>query len=248
MMLHGDCLELLPRVATGSVDMVFADLPYGVTANKWDSVIPFEPLWEQLLRVGKRNAAFVFTATFKFACALKDSQPDYLRYDLIWEKGRPTGMTTAKRQPLRAHESILVFYRAQPTYNPQMQPGGRKYGPQKANGGSENSGNADTHTTAYVKENKVGMNYPRSVLFFPSVNNREILHPTQKPVALLEWLIRTYTNSGEVVLDPTAGSGTTLVACANTGRHGIGIEKDAAYFATAQARLDRAQLALPGAA
>lgn len=226
---QGDCLELLRDLPAGSVDMVFADLPYGVTANKWDTVIPFAPLWEQFLRVGKRNCAYVFTATQPFTSALVHSQKRLFKYELIWEKENGTGFLNAKKQPLRCHESILVFYRGQPTYCAQKTPG--KPYICKQGGGTANYGAVRNH---YVTESKGGR-HPLSIVRVSRDKGK--VHPTQKPVALLEWLIRTYTNPSDTVLDPTMGSGTTGVACANTGRNFHGIELDPTYFAMAQRRI-----------
>lgn len=234
----GNCLELLPAVPDGSVNMVFADLPYGVTANKWDVVIPFAPLWAELLRVGKRNAAFVFTATQPFATALINSNPKLFRYDLVWDKvTMPVGFANARRMPLRIHEYVLLFYRELPTYNRQMTPGAPYRVTASRNQGGANYGMSIKAPP--VKVNASGMRCPRSILHIPrgARNLEGRRHPTQKPVALLEWLVKTYTNPGDVVLDPTMGSGTTGVACANTGRRFIGMELDPGYFATAQARL-----------
>lgn len=250
-LLHGDCLELLPTLADGSVDMVFCDLPYAhmangkvrkCTANAWDTPIDLEALWKQLLRVGKRNAAFVFTATFDFAVALRCSQPRLSCYDSMWDKGVVSGFLNANRQPLRRHEQLLVFSRYQPTYNPQKIQGARVVKQLKPDAGANYGKFSDTRIERVYNER-----FPTSVVYFPCPRVKSG-HPTQKPVALLEWLIRTYTNPGETVLDPTCGSATTLVACQNTGRHGIGIEKDATYYAIAQRRLAEHQPPLPGAA
>lgn len=232
---QGDCLQVLPCVADASVDMVFADLPYGVTANKWDSVIPFEPLWAELLRVGKKNAAFVFTATQPFATALINSQPNLFRYDLVWNKVRAGGHLDSKKKPLRQHELVLVFYASQPTYNPQMRlrdkpRTGKNSRTASGNYGKQTVGGFETIYTHY---------YPTS-LSLSFVKDTHAQHPTQKPVALLEWLIKTYSNPGDVILDPTMGSGTTGVACVNTGRNFVGIEKDPAYFALARDRIEDA--------
>ncbi len=233
-MWHGDCLDLLPGIPDGSIDMVFADLPYGVTANKWDSVIPFEPLWAELLRVGKRNAAFVFTATQPFATALINSQPRLFRYDLVWEKNWPSGWLNSKKMPMRSHEHILVFSAGNMTYNPQKVPG-KPYSVKRSHR-SQTYGGARSQDGSYGAER-----HPQSVLRIAHAERRAGRHPTQKPVALLEWLVKTYTNPGDTVLDPTMGSGTTGVACLNTGRQSIGIEKDATYYATAQRRLAETQ-------
>lgn len=245
-----DCLDKLPLIPDGSVDMVFADLPYGVTGNKWDTVVPFAPLWEQLLRVGKKNAAFVFTATQPFATALINSQPKLFRYDLVWEKNNPAGFLHANKMPMRCHESILVFYRKLPTYHPQKTQG-KRYVVTKGTG-NISSGCYGT----FARTDHAGTErHPRSVLTFGMPEHyqdragnvgRNVLHPTQKPLALLEWLVRTYTNEGETVLDPTCGSGTTGVACINTGRKFIGIEMDAGYVETTLRRMrEAAGVAVP---
>jgi site-specific DNA-methyltransferase (adenine-specific) len=228
-----------------SVDMILCDLPYGTTACKWDSVIPFEPLWAQYRRVAKRNAAIVLTASQPFTSALVMSNPREFRYDWTWAKNIPTGFANANRMPMRSHESVLVFYRAQPTYNKQLMrtKADRPIG--RMNGIRRRPPKADTvyrdipSTGQIVTKEFVA---PRSVIEIDSVPRRAGgLHPTQKPVALMEYLIRTYTNDGEVVLDNCMGSGTTGVACANTGRRFIGIERDDKYFAIASERIAAAQ-------
>ncbi len=241
---HGDCLDLLPQVADGSVDMVFADLPYGVTANKWDTPIDLAKLWVELLRVGKRNAAFVFTGTFEFLAEIRASNKAMCRYDLMWKKNQASAFLNANRMPLRIHETALVFYRSLPTYIPQKTVG-MTYS-RKDSGQTKTSNYQQNAVPAGVRLQS--NRHPTSVLEFAVEPRCSVVHPTQKPVALLEWLVRTYTNPGDTVLDPTAGSGTTGVACLNTGRSFIGMEKDATYYATAQRRLAEAQPPLPGAA
>lgn len=230
-LLQGDCLEVLPTLADGSVDMVFADLPYGVTRNRWDCVIPFEPLWAELLRVGKKNAAFVFTATQPFATSLINSQPKLFRYDLVWDKIRASGHLNSKKLPMRRHENLLLFCRQAPAYRPQML--------RRAH--ARVGKNSLTHSQNYGRQ-KIGSVAAHYEYFFPTsiaafVKDSMAVHPTQKPVTLLEWLIKTYSNPGDTILDPTMGSGTTGVACINTGRKFIGIEKDPGYFLTAQNRI-----------
>lgn len=242
-LILGDCLEKLKDLKDGSVDFVFADLPYGVTANKWDSVIPFAPLWEQLLRVGKKNCAYVFTATQPFATALINSNPKMFRYDLVWQKPQGTGHMNAKCRPLAAHESMLIFSRA--TANPQSLER-MTYNPQKVVGKPYSMKARTSYSEGYNHSNglfhppinNAGERYPVS---FIAIIPDKGLHPTQKPVALLEWLILTYSNEGDLILDPTMGSGTTGVACVNTGRRFIGVEQDASYFATAQRRIEEAK-------
>lgn len=226
---HGDCLEVMPTIDAGSVDMVLCDLPYGTTQNKWDSVIPLDALWAEYWRIVKPNGAVVLTAQPPFDKLLGTSCLRHMKYEWIWEKDQGTGHLNAKKQPMKCHENILVFYQKQCTYNPQMTEG-RPY-KQASGRASQNYG----AQVSVVTEND-GFRYPRSVQRFP--HDKDVkLHPTQKPVALMEYLIRTYTNEGDTVLDNTMGSGTTGVACRNTGRKFIGIERDAGYFEIAQKRI-----------
>jgi len=224
-----------------SVDAVIADPPYGTTACKWDSVIPFAPMWEQLRRVTKPNAAIVLFAAQPFTSALVMSNPKEFRYTWVWEKTSSTGFLDANRKPLRAHEDVAVFYRAQPTYNPQ-----RTLGP-----AAHSRGRSTAASTVYGKYNPTlsppsEFKFPRSVLLFGKHVSTEKLHPTQKPVALLAYLIRTYTNPGETVLDFCFGSGSTGVACVQEGRDFIGIERDEHYYAIAERRIAAAQRPLFG--
>lgn len=229
----GDCLELLPMMKPHSVDMVLCDLPYGTTRNKWDSVLPLEELWLEYWRVVKPDGAIVLTAQAPFDKILGASEIRFLKYEWIWQKGKATGHLNAKKQPMKAHENILVFYRSQCTYNPQMRQGE----PYKAGRGKSN----DKNYGSYGRERNDspdGRRYPRSVLDFPGVSTPQ--HPTQKPLALMEYLIRTYTNEGETVLDNTMGSGTTGVACVNSRRNFVGFEKDESYFLIASDRIREA--------
>ena len=233
---HGDCLELMAHIPDGSVDMILCDLPYGTTACKWDTVIPFEPLWAQYKRIAKPNAAIVLTASQPFTTALISSNMKAFRYCWVWDKTKGGNFALARRQPMKSHEDVCVFYAAQPTYKPEMETRGavRKKGGGNA---SENFGVVPT-----VSYNNTY--YPKSIVQFSTASRVEHYHPTQKPVALMEYLIRTYTNEGETVMDSCMGSGTTGVACVNTGRNFIGIEKDAAYFEIAKQRIETAQLPL----
>lgn len=229
---QGDCLEILPTIEAGSVDMVLCDLPYGTTQNKWDSVIPLERLWAEYWRVVKPNGAVVLTAQAPFDKALGASCLRYLKYEWIWEKFQGTGHLNAKKQPMKCHENVLVFYRNQCVYNPQMTEG-RPY--------TQASGRASSNYGSQVSvvTTNSGERYPRSVLKI--AHDKDVkLHPTQKPVALMEYLIRTYTNEGETVLDNTMGSGTTGVAAKLAGRSFIGIERNETYFAIAQERINAA--------
>lgn len=231
-LLHGDCLNLLPSLPDNSVDMVLADPPYGTTQCKWDSVIDLSAMWRELERVCKHNAAIVMTAAQPFTAQLVCSNMSMFKYEIIWEKGNATGFLNAKKQPLRAHESVLVFYRQQPTYNPQMTSGHARKTAKRKTINSECYGKALALT-----EYDSTVRYPRSVQFFSSDKQRGSYHATQKPVALMEWLIRSFSNPGDVVLDFCMGSGTTGVGCINTGREFIGMEMDTAIFDVAQARI-----------
>lgn len=231
---HGDCLEVMAGLADNSVDMILCDLPYGTTRNKWDSVIPLPALGEQYRRIAKPSAAIVLTAQCPFDKALGASNLEMLRYEWIWRKEAGSGHLNAKRAPLKDHENVLVFYREPPTYNPQMRKGFKPYTVERKALQSDNYG----AQTGCVTVNN-GDRYPLTVVDFKRDPSR--LHPTQKPVALMEYLIRTYTREGETVLDNCMGSGTTGVACANTGRQFIGIERDDKYFAIASERIAAAE-------
>lgn len=238
--LHcGDCLEVMQEIPDGSVDMVLCDLPYGTTACKWDSVIPFEPLWEAYRRVTKPNAAIVLTASQPFTSALVMSNAGWFKYDICWRKSNVSGFLNAKRMPLRQHEDILVFCGGRLLYNPQFFAKPSVRAAQKTVGASGAYGDYKEGVFRSIP-NETG--YPRSVIDFSTAYHaREAgLHPTQKPVALMEYLIRTYTNEGDTVLDNTMGSGTTGVACMRTGRNFIGIERDPTYFAIAEKRIKEA--------
>jgi site-specific DNA-methyltransferase (adenine-specific) len=225
-LMLGDCLKRMREIPDGNVDMVMADLPYGTTACKWDSVIPFEPLWEQYRRVCKKNAAIVLTASQPFTSALVMSNIKDFKYCWYWKK-RPVNFLNAKKQPMRNVEDVLVFGGS--TYNPQGLIARRKVN--KRSNSTETNG---THGNENVSE---FTNYPAQVL---EITGERGLHPTQKPVDLMEYLIKTYTNKGETVLDNTMGSGTTGVACVNTGRRFIGIERDEEYMEIAKARIGAA--------
>ena len=227
---HGDCLELMQSIPDGSVDMILCDLPYGTTQNKWDAVIPFEPLWAQYRRVAKRNAAIVLTASQPFTTALIASNMREFRYTWVWEKEQGVNFMLSKKQPLKVHEDVCVFYRDLPAYFPQMT-AGKPYVSGKGNSGEV------TGCREKVQTINDGTRYPRSIQQF---GRQTGIHPTQKPVALMEYLIRTYTHEGETVLDNCMGSGTTGVACVNTGRKFIGMEQDAKYFEIARARIESA--------
>lgn len=231
--LHGDCLELMRGLSEGSVDMVLCDLPYGTTQNKWDSVIPFDALWKQYWRVCKPNAAVVLTAAQPFTSALVMSQVQYFKYDWTWDKKNPTGFLNAKKQPLRVKEDICVFYREQCTYNPEMDVRGKP----RVKGGYNKEGGSDNYGTFDDRKSVSNEYYPTNILPVSNADRAGKTHPTQKPVALFEYLIRTYTNEGGVVLDNTAGSGTTAIAAENSGRKWICMERDLDYYASALGRV-----------
>ena len=234
---HGDCLELMKNIPDGSVDLVLTDLPYGTTACKWDSVIPFEPMWEQLNRIIKPNGAICLFGSEPFSSALRMSNIKNYRYDWIWDKKQSGNPFLAKKQPLKTFEIISVFSKKSHNYNPQM-----RDGKMRTKGGAKKSNLFNVNQNYKVKNDKY---YPIAILTdFSNAGSRgKTVHPTQKPVPLLEYIIRTYTNEGETVLDFTMGSGSTGVACVNTGRNFIGIELDKGYFDIAQKRIEAAQAA-----
>ena len=233
-LMLGDCLEMMAEIEDGSVDMVLCDPPYGTTACKWDAVIPFEPMWAGVKRVLKKNGAAVFTASQPFTSALVMSNVEMFAYEWVWVKSKITGVLNAKKMPVRKHEQVLVFCDSKTTgtYNAQgLLPNGKIT---KQGGNSDNYGARSSEP--YVQD---WTNWPRDVLEIASEG--KTVHPTQKPVALMEYLIKTYTNPNEVVLDFTMGSGTTGVAALNTGRRFIGIERDEGYFDIAEKRIMEAK-------
>ena len=232
-LLHGDCLELMKDIPDKSVDMILCDLPYGTTACKWDTIIPFEPLWKQYKRVIKDNGAIVLTASQPFTSALVMSNPKMFRHQWIWNKRMGSNFFNVKSQPLKIHEEIVVFSKKRAFYNPIMRLGKmRVKGNEKQYSGDNVLGN---HKTAKTKNN---LYYPVSILDFSNASRANKIHPTQKPVALFEYLIKTYTNEGDTVLDNCMGSGTTGVACKNLNRNFIGIELDPEYFKIAEKRIN----------
>jgi site-specific DNA-methyltransferase (adenine-specific) len=238
-LFNGDCIEILKTLPDNSIDMVFCDLPYGTTKNDWDSLIDLEKLWEQYDRVVKDDGAIVLTAANPFDKILAMSNISNFKYDWIWEKNKATGHLNAKKVPLKAHEYILIFYKKIPIYNPQFTYGHKPMNavkPKKNIAKPEklrNYGHVDEHLG-----NSGGSTtrYPRSVIKIPVINNDnpDKWHPTQKPVELAEYFIKTYSNEGDTILDNTMGSGSTGIACINTKRNFVGIEMNIEYFEKAK--------------
>ena len=228
-----DCLEGMKRIADGAVDCIITDLPYGTTACAWDSVIPFEPLWEQFKRVTKPNAAIVLFGKQPFTSFLIASNIKMFRYELIWEKDKGTDFGKANCKPLNAHENILLFYRSAPTYNKQMQPGTPYVKRNYCNNGKDDLNFTIDNSGLFINN---GERTPLSYMYY--ARERHPIHPTQKPLKLLRYLILTYSNEGDTILDATIGSGTTAVAALMEKRHFIGFETNKEYFDIAQGRID----------
>ena len=241
---HGDCLEILKQIPDASVDMVLTDPPYGTTACKWDNVIPFEPMWEQLKRVIKPNGAIVLFGSEPFSSHLRLSNLKMFKYDWVYQKSNATNFLNAKKQPLRNHEMISVFFSKQTIYTPQKTDGKPYTAKRKAGKGLSQTNDKNIINNAWETVSDGGR-YPLSIL--GKFARDKVIHPTQKPVALLEYLIKTYTHENETVLDFTMGSGSTGVACVNTKRKFIGIELDEHYFNVAKERILEAssKFALP---
>jgi len=249
-LLHGDCLELMKSIPDGSIDSIITGPPYGTTACKWDSVIPFEPMWEQLNRIIKPNGAIVLFGSEPFSSALRISNLNNFKYDWYWQKDKAANWMFGNKMPLKICEIVSVFYEKQPTYNPQktINPKGvskrhLSNNPSKISKNVKDlMGKSWKETDENDSGNYCGKNYepdkllPTQLIYF-SKDQRNKLHPTQKPVLLLEYLIKTYTNENETVLDFTMGSGTTGVACKNLNRNFIGIELDETYFNIAKERI-----------
>ena len=227
-LFEGDCLEYMKEIPDGSVDMILCDLPYGMTQNKWDSYIPLDKLWEQYNRIIKTNGAIVLTSNGVFTAKLILSQPNIYKYKWVWEKSKPTNFLNAKKQPLRKHEDVCVFYKKQPVYHPQMTKG-EPY--DKGKRKNQQCGNYGEFESVHVASD--GERYPTDIIYVKTAESEgPVLHPTQKPIELGRYMVRTYTNPGDIVLDNTFGSGSFLVAALMEGRNFIGIEKneDVALF------------------
>ena len=230
---QGDCLEVMKDIPDKSIDMILCDLPYGTTKNKWDSVIDLNELWTGYERIIKDNGAIILFSQMPFTAELTHSNLKLFKYEWIWEKDNGTGFLNAKKMPLKIHENILVFYKKLPTYNPQMRTGFKPY---KCKQG-RHSTNYGAYEQGHITESN-GERYPIDIIEFKKDSG---LHPTQKPVALLEYLIKTYTNEKETVLDNCMGSGSTGVACINTNRNFIGIELSEEYYNIAVRRINEAK-------
>ncbi len=234
--MQGDCLERMKEIESGSVDMILADPPYGTTACKWDSIIPLEPMWEQLKRIIKPNGVIGLFGSQPFTSTLINSNINQYKYNWVWDKKKPGAIGIAKYQPLRYTEDVMIFYRKSPTYNPQM----IKREKVKISRNYKRSEINAPSLAAMSENKKYTEKYPSNIIEVSNANQRGKLHPTQKPVALMEYLIKTYTNEGETVLDFTMGSGTTGVAAKNLNRKFIGIELDESYFNIAKKRIEEA--------
>lgn len=237
-LIHGDCLEYFHLIEDKSVDMILCDLPYGTTSCKWDTVIPFEPLWKEYERLIKPNGAIVLTASQPFTSALVMSNLKLFKYEWIWVKDKPNNFATANKIPMKYHENILVFYKRQPLYNKQLEKrdgGGKRY---KYAVNYENQQSEHLTLKNGTKYFDIETKNPSTVQKFSTGRRQDLIHPTQKPVTLIEYLIKTYTNKGDFVLDNCMGSGTTGVACLNTGRKFLGIEIEGEYYDKAVERIN----------
>ena len=241
-LIYGDCLEEMKTIPDKSIDMILCDLPYGVTQNKWDSVIPLEKLWEQYERIIKDNGAIVLTAQDKFSAKLMLSNEKIHRYNLIWNKILTSGFLNANRMPMRVHEDICIFYKRLPTYNSQKYKGQPCHTRGKSIGKKQKDFSQNNNYGELVAvETEGDMKHPQSIITFQKPHPSKALHPTEKPVELMEWLIKSYTDEGDLVLDNCMGSGSAGVACKNLNRNFIGIELDEKYFNIAKERIETTQ-------
>ena len=241
MLYHGDCLEILKGINDNSIDMILCDLPYGTTKCKWDTPIDLSILWNEYNRIIKTTSPILLFAQTPFDKVLGSSNLKMLRYEWIWEKTQATGHLNANKMPMKAHENILVFYKKLPVYNPQKTTGHQPIHSYTKYISTQNNTQLYGYMGREISGGGETDRFPRSIITFPSDKQTVHLHPTQKPVALLEYLIKTYTNQGAVVLDNCMGSGSTGVACVNTNREFIGIEKDRKYFDIAKERIEDAK-------
>lgn len=238
---NGDCLEVMKGISDKSIDMILCDLPYGTTKNKWDIVISFEELWKQYNRIIKDNGAVVLFGQGMFTAQLQLSNNKNWKYNLVWDKVLPSGFLNAKRMPMRNHEDVVVFYKKPPIYNPQMWVGEKCHSRGNSIGKKQEDFSRNTnYGSLKAVETDGDLKYPKSILTFQKPHPSTSVHPTQKPVELLEWLIKTYTDKNDIVLDNCMGSGSTGVACMNTNHRFIGIELDDTYFNIAEKRISEA--------
>lgn len=237
-LINADCLEVMPLIKEESIDMILCDLPYGRTHNKWDTVIPFEDLWKNYNRIIKPNGAIALFADGMFMADLMVSNKKMWKYNIVWDKVLPSGFLNANRQPLRSHEEIVLFYKKQPTYNPQKVKGA----PNHSKGVSQKNTNNNYGNFKIVdnKEELGDMKHPKSIWTFQKPHPSKMIHPTEKSLDCIECLIKTYTNEGDIVLDNTMGSGTTCLGALNLNRKFIGIEIDEKYFELASERIQNA--------
>lgn len=235
---HGDCLELMNNIPSKTIDMILCDLPYGTTQNKWDCIINLELLWEQYCRIIKDDGCIALFAQCPFDKILGNSNLKMLKYEWIIEKTKATGHLNAKKAPMKAHENILIFYKKMPTYHPQMTEG---HTPTHSYTKHTTDGNCYGKTKIGISGGGNTSRYPRDVITFKWDTQKSSLHPTQKPVALLEYFIKTYTNDGDIVLDNCMGSGTTGIACVRNNRNFIGMEIEEKYYNIAKNRIEREQ-------
>lgn len=238
-LLQGNCLELMKSLPEKSIDLILCDLPYGRTQNRWDTVLPYSQLWDRYLWVIKDNGAILLFADGLFMAELMLSNKKMWRYNIVWDKVLTSGFLNANRMPLRSHEEIVVFYNKQPTYNPQKTIGEKNHSQGKPKTNQNN--NYGEHGFVDNREELGNMKHPKSIITFSKPHPSVSQHPTQKPVDLLEYLIKTYTNEGDTVLDNCMGSGSTGVACINTGRNFIGMELDESFFRIATERITDAE-------
>ena len=240
-LIHGECIEKMKDIDDSSIDMVFCDLPYGITSNSWDSVINLTDLWNSYNRIVKETGVTVLTASSPFDKILGCSNLKQLKYEWIWQKDTSTGFLNAKHMPLKEHENVLIFYRKKCTYNPQMKHGFKPYICKSGRSSTNYREGIDNHITI-----SNGERFPTSIIKFS--RDSEKLHPTQKPVALVEYMIRTYTNEGDTVIDNCMGSGTTGIACLNTNRNFVGIEMNDEYYSKAKERILNHQIKIESSA
>mgnify|MGYP002512062900 CR=1 FL=1 len=238
-LICGDCLEIMPQICDESIDMILCDLPYQRTKNSWDTAIPFEPLWREYKRIIKPNGCIALFADGMFMADLMESNRAMWKYNLVWDKVLPSGFLNANRQPLRRHEELCFFYKKQPVYNPQKTAGKKSH----SKGKEKNCANNNYGEFSFVdnSEKHGEMKFPTSILRFSKPHPSKSVHPTEKPVYLLEYIVRSYTNENDVVLDNCMGGGGVGVACVNAGRKFIGIELDKNYFDIAARRITEAQ-------